>query len=145
MPVTDEMVAPLRALLTRRYEEHDRLFGILDPKAKNPGYRVLVSAAFVVAVERRFSPDVKPEEVIEFVADARSRSPHFADRMDPVIAERVVLAAVTGQSLDDIDPRTSWEAQSVLMSAIVGSEGLDDAGLNAFLAEARKLADEWLA
>jgi hypothetical protein len=65
--------------------------------------------------------------------------------MDPVIAERVVMAVLTGQSLDDVDPRTSWEAQSVLMAAIVGAESLDDAGLDAFLAEARKLADEWLA
>jgi hypothetical protein len=99
----------------------------------------------VIAVERHFLPDVSPEEVIEFVAGARSRSPHFADRMDPVIAERVVMAVLTGQSLDDVDPRTSWEAQSVLMAAIVGAESLDDAGLDAFLAEARKLADEWLA
>jgi hypothetical protein len=83
MPVTDEIVAPLRALLTRQYVEYDRLFGLLDPKAKNPGYRVLVSAAFVVAVERRFSPDVSQEEVIEFVADARSRPTDPASTSGP--------------------------------------------------------------
>jgi hypothetical protein len=31
------------------------------------------------------------------------------------------------------------------MVAIVYGENLDDAGLDAFLAEARKLADQWLA
>ena len=144
MPVTDETVAPLRALLARQYEEYDRLFALLTPTAKNPGYRVLVSAAFVVAVERRFTRDVSPGEVMEFVADVRSRFPQVADQLDPVIGERVILAVFSGESLDDIDARTSWEVQSTLMTAIVAGENFDDAGLDGFLAEARKLADEWL-
>lgn len=145
MPVTDETVAPLRALLTRQYEEHDRLLALLSPTAKNPGYRVLVSSAFVVAVERRFARDVSPGDVMEFVADVRSRSPQLADQLDPVTGERVILAVFSGESLNDIDARKSWEAQSMLMTAIVGGENFDDAGLEGFLAEARKLADEWLA
>lgn len=82
---------------------------------------------------------------MEFVGDARSRSPEVAGQVDPKTAERVIMAAFTGQPLDDIDPRTSWETQLVLMAAIIGDEHLDDAGLDAFLAEARKLADQWLA
>lgn len=53
MPLTDQQVAPLHALLVRQYEESQRLFALLDQTAK--GYRVLVSAAFMVAVERRFA------------------------------------------------------------------------------------------
>lgn len=145
MPVTDEQAAPLRALLARQPEEHDRLFGLLDQKAKKTGYQALVSAAFVTAVQRRFARDVSPGEVIEFVGDVRSRSSHFAGQVDPVIAERVIMAVFNGDSLDDLDARKSFEAQSVLMVAIIYDENLDDARLDAFLAEARKMADEWLA
>lgn len=145
MPVTDEQVAPLRAQLSRQPAEHLRLFDLLDQTAKRTGYRTLVSAAFVTAVERRFAPDVSPAEVIEFVGDVRSRSAQVADQVDPRTAERVVMAVFTGHSLDDIDAPTSWEIQLALMAAIIGDEHLDDAGLDAFLAEARKLADQWLA
>ena len=75
----------------------------------------------------------------------RSRSPQAADQVDPMIAERLILGVFTDESLDDVDPRASFEAQLLLMVAIVGDEHLDDAGLDAFLAEARKLADQWLA
>lgn len=104
-----------------------------------------MSAAFVIAAQRRFAPNVSTDELIEFVADVRSRSPEVADKVDPTAAERVLMAVFTGQPIDDIAPRTSWGTQLVLMAAIIGDEHLDDEGLDAFLAEARKLADQWLA
>jgi hypothetical protein len=145
VPVTDEQVAPLRAQLARQPAEHQRLFSLLDQAAKRTGYRALVSAAFVVAAQRRFARDASPGQVIEFVGDVRSRSPEVAGQVDPATAERVVMAVFTGQPLDDVDARASWETQLVLMAAIIGDEHLNDAGLDAFLAEARKLADQWLA
>ena len=144
MPVTDEQAAPVRALLARLPDEHDRLFGLLDQKARKTGYQALVSAAFVVAVQRRFARDVTAEEVIQFVGDIRARFPRSADQVDPVIAERLIMGVFNEDSLEDIDRRKSFEVQSVLMVFIIYDENLDDAGLNAFLAEARKLADQWL-
>jgi hypothetical protein len=145
MPVTDEQAASLRALLARQPDEHLRLFNLLDQNSRKTGYQALVSAAFMTAVERRFARDVSPAEVIEFVGQVRSRSLHFADRVDPVIAERVIMAVLADDSLDDIDPYKSLEAQSTLLAALVYDEDLDDAGLDAFLAKAREVADEWLA
>lgn len=145
MPVTDEQVAPLRAQLAGQPAEHLRLFDLLDQTSKRTAYRTLVSAAFMIAAERRFAPDVSPDVVIEFVADVRSRSAQVADQVDPKTAERVIMAVFTGQSLDDIDAATSLQIQLILMAAIIGDERLDDAGLDAFLAEARKLADQLLA
>jgi hypothetical protein len=144
MPVTDEVVAPLRAQLARDYDEHQRLFARLDPAAQRSGYRALGSAAFVVAVQRRFGAEANRSDVIEFVGSARARGSEVADQVDPEIAERVIMAFYTGQSLDDIDPRTSWEHQMILMAAIIAGEHLDDDGLDSFLDEARKLADQWL-
>jgi vacuolar-type H+-ATPase catalytic subunit A/Vma1 len=145
MPVTDDQVAPLRAQLAGQPEEHLRLFNLLDQNAKNTGYQALVSAAFVTAVQRRFAPEASLREVVEFVGSVRSRSPQVAEKIDPVIAERVIMGVLADDSLDDIDARKSFETQLVLMAAIVGGENLDDAGLDAFLAQARKLADQWLA
>jgi hypothetical protein len=61
------------------------------------------------------------------------------------VTERVIMGVLADDSLDDIDARKSFETQLVLMAAIVGGENPDDAGLDAFLAQARKLADQWLA
>jgi hypothetical protein len=99
----------------------------------------------VTAAERRFARDVRPVEVIEFVGNVRLTSPQVADQVDPVIAERVITAVFNDDSLDDIDARESFQIQLLLMVAIVGGENLDDAGLDAFLVQARKLADQWLA
>lgn len=144
MPVTDEQVAPLRAQLTGQLEEHLRRFSLLDRDSKNTGYHALVSAAFVTAVEHRYAPDVSLEEVIEFVGNVRSVSPRVADDVDPLIAERVIMAVFNDDSLDDIDARKSLETQILMMVAIVREEHFDDAGLEAFLAKARKLADQWI-
>ena len=144
MPVTDEQVASLRAQLSRQPEEHLRLFNLLDHESKKTGYQALVSAAFVVAVQRRFASGAGMEEVMEFVGGVRSRSSLAADQLDPVIAERVIMSVLADDSLDDVDARQSFQAQLVLMAAIVGDEDLEDAGLDAFLAQARKLADKWL-
>lgn len=144
MLITDEQVAPLRAQLSRNPEEHRRLFAKLDQDSKNTGYAALVSAAFVVAARRRFNK--KPEaEVIEFIGDVRSRSAGLADQVDPTLAERLIKSAFTGQPVDDVDGQLSWETQIVLMAAIVADEQLDDAGLDEFLAKARKMADAWLS
>jgi hypothetical protein len=104
-----------------------------------------VSAAFVIAAQHRFPQGASQAEVIEFAADVRSRSDKVADQVDPGTAERVLMYVFTEQTLDDIDARASWETQLALMAAIVGDEHLDDAGLDAFLAQARALADRWLA
>jgi hypothetical protein len=145
MPVTDEQVAPLRAQLAGDREEHQRLFSLLDPADKRTGYRVLGSAAFVIAVQRRFGPRADRADVIEFVGNVRATAPEVANKVDPQIAERVIMGVFTGESINDIDPRVSWENQMILMASIVSGERLDGAGLEEFLGEARKLADKWIA
>lgn len=143
MPVTDEQVAPLRAQLSRQYDEHQRLFGQLD-SAAHPGYRRLVSAAFCVAAERRFPAGSTASDVIQFVGDARSRTDRMTE-IDPSIAERVIRAVISDEDIDDIDARTSWETQMVLLAAMTFDARYDAAGLDEFLSEARKLADQWMS
>jgi hypothetical protein len=144
MPLTDKQVAPLRAQMAGNLEEHRRLLAQLDPAEIQNPYRQLVSAAFCVAAERRFPEGSSRSDVINFVANARSRTERFGE-VDPQVAERVILAVVGSERIGDIDPKTSFEAQMLLLAAFTADAKYDAAGLEDFLADARKLADQWSA
>jgi len=144
MPVTDEQVAPLRAQLGGYIAEYRQLLAQLSPAEVRKEYRMLATAAFCVAAERRFPSGSTTADVIEFVGDARSRTESLA-AIDPRVAERVILAVVGDEDVDDVDPKTSFETQLLLLAAMTADQHYDAAGLEEFLTEARKLADQWLA
>lgn len=144
MTVTDDQAAALRAYLAGDFDTHRRLRGQLDPAAAATGYAALLGAAFCVAVEHRFTGNDSPAAVIDFVADVRSRSEGLGGKIDPVAAERLIRAVYTDEQIDDLDRETRIRSQFLLLAALVVDEHLDDAGLDAFTAEARKLADAWL-
>jgi hypothetical protein len=70
MPVTDDQVAALHALLTDDMVRYRFLFDGLDRAAAKKGYTALVTAAFAEAVERRFEKDHRPGAIVEFIVDA---------------------------------------------------------------------------
>lgn len=144
MPVTDEQVAPLRAQLSGKLEEHQRLLAQLDKSAVNDGYRRLVTAAFCIAADRRFPPGSTDADVIQFVSDARSRTERMTE-IDPRMAERIIRAAISDENVDDIDPRSSWQTQILLLAAMTADARYDATGLDNFLSEARTLADQWMS
>jgi hypothetical protein len=145
MPVTDEQVAPLRAQLSGRTAEHQRLFAQLSEEDVQTGYRALVTAAFMIAVERRFGRQTSPAALVEFVAEMRARSDSLAAKIDPRTGERVLRAVYINDRLDDLDARTVWQTQLLLLAGLVASARLDDSALDEMLAEARKLADQLIA
>jgi hypothetical protein len=102
----------------------------------------MVNGAFARAVQRRFGTPHQPADVIEFVADARSRSDRVAQEIDPRIAERVILMVLGDGSVADVSKTTLASTQLLLLGALVADEHFDDAGLDAFLASSRKLADQ---
>jgi hypothetical protein len=55
-----------------------------------------------------------------------------------------VQTVYTSEQIDDIDPRKAWETQLLLLAGLIGDEQLDDAGLENFLGQARKLADQMI-
>jgi hypothetical protein len=143
MAVTDEQVAALRAQLAGDTAEYRRRIADLDTAADRDGYTALLSAAFVVAAERRFSVGSEVGDVLKFVADVRGRTPDAGDDIDARTAERLILAAVSDADIDDIDTDTAILTQLMLLAALTADAQYDDAGLDAFLVEARALADEW--
>lgn len=143
MPVTTDQVATLRAYLAGDFDSHKRLFGQLDRTAAQTGYTALLTAAFFEAVDRRFAQNGTTAAVVEFVADVRARHLKRADELEPHVAERLILAILTDEDIDDLDTEAKIQTQIILLYALIADERLDDAGLDEFLVEARKLADEW--
>lgn len=144
MPVTDEQEAALHAMLAKRFDVYEEKLQALDRDAARTGYSALVSAAFAAAADERFPEGTTTANVIEYVGEVRTRGEGTA-RLDPRIAERVILAVISSETIDDIDDTTSFQHQLVLLAALIGDADLDEAGLNAFMAKSRKLADTWLA
>jgi len=142
MPVTDDQVAVLRALLADDQDLYKALYAQLDRDRDNAGYIAMITAAFAEAAERRFGKNYQLADVIEFVADARARSERAAQELDPLIAERVIEVALGQGSVADVSKTTIASTQLLLLAALVADEHFNDACLDAFLADARKLADQ---
>lgn len=145
MPVTNQQAATMQAQLAGNLAEYQQLLARLDSKADSPGYSALLTAAFHNAVDLRFNRDSTLDEVTEFVADVRARSERLRDALDPRIAERVIVAAVGGNYVHDLEPAESNKIKTVLLTALIADMDLDDAGLDEFIAKARAFADELLS
>ncbi|HEY3685862.1 MAG TPA: hypothetical protein VGL93_22710 [Streptosporangiaceae bacterium] len=102
-----------------------------------------MTAAFVTAADHRFGRGSAGDEVIRFVADARARYGDVGGEVNPEAAERLVRAVYEEVDIDDIDAETMGRAQLVMLTALVADERYDGESLDAFLAKARSLADEW--
>jgi hypothetical protein len=143
MEVTADQVAAMRAFLAGDLEEHKQLYDRLDKTSKT-AYLALIEAAFLKAADRRFAKDGSPDDLIEFVGTIRSRSERLGENIDPLVAERLIRAALGEESVDDLDDAIRFGTEVVLLAGLIFDRDLDDAGLDQFLAESRTLADEWL-
>lgn len=145
MPVTDDQVAALRALLSDDMDRHRQLFAGLDRAAAKKGYTALVTAGFIEAVERRFGAGYQPADIVTFVAGIRARSDRLARDLDPDVAERVIRVVLEDAPVDDLSRDTVTGAQLLLLVGIIAGAHLDGLGLDEFLAAARKLADQLMS
>lgn len=144
MQVTDDEVAALRAMLAGDPERFKELVDQLDRPHAAIGYTALLAAAFGEAVLRRFGKKHTHREIIEFVADARSRSENLAADIDPDAGERLIGAALGEATTQGMAREAKINAQFLLLVALIAAERLEDAGLDAFLADARSMADEMI-
>lgn len=144
MAVSAEEVATLRTYLSGNMDEYRRMQEQLDPVAARSGYSALIAAAFFEAVDRQFAkPGTTAADIIKYVGHVRARSARVSEALDPRAAERVIRHALGDGSIRDLDDDTVIGAQIVILSALIADEQLDDAGLDQFMADARKLADQW--
>lgn len=146
MPVTDDEVAALRAFLSGDLDLYHQIRRGLDHSAATRASdSAPVAAAFFEAVDRRFGDSGTAADVISYVADVRARSGEVAEQVDPQAAERLIRAVMTDETIADIDTETKGRVFIVFLGALISDEQLDDDGLDAFLAQARKTADGFLS
>jgi hypothetical protein len=126
-------------------DRHQQLFAGLDRAEAKKGYPALVTAAFIEAVERRFGTSSQPADIVAFVADVRARSDRLASRLDPDVSERAIQAVLGEGTVRGLDKEAVTGAKLLLMAGLIADARLDDAGLDEFLAAARKLADQLMS
>lgn len=143
MTVTQEQVATLRAHLAGDFDEYNRLWAKLDRKSADSGYITLIAAAFFEAVDRRFAKSATNSDIIEFVGSVRSRFDETGKDVDANAAETLIRAALGNDSGAELDDDTVVSTQITVLTALILDEHLDDAGLDQFMRDACRIADEW--
>lgn len=145
MPITDAMAATLQAQLAGRTDEHVRLLRQLDKEEVQSEYPVLVAAAFFLATNRRFRKSGTPvdrSQIINFVASLRERTAEAAEKVDPHVAERLLLAVLGEGTIADIEDNTVYTTELFLLAGLTADAKMSDAELEAFITKARAMADE---
>ncbi|MFD0823654.1 hypothetical protein ACFQ0D_36225, partial [Micromonospora zhanjiangensis] len=130
--------AALHDLIGGQVRQHDRrLRRFSEPDWQR--YADLLSGAFLLAVRRRFRPGQERAPIIRFVATVRERFDHTGHDLDPVIAERLVWAAL-GEGKPEPATSAAMAAQTLLVLGLLEDEGMAETELDEFLATADTLA-----
>lgn len=141
--ISAEQMTALRTLLTGNLDEHRQVIAEMDQGGGWRGYNELITAAFFEAVDRRFGTRYTLPDIVEYVADVRTRFRDPNRGIDPNIAERLIRKALGEGTTRGIDKKTLLHTEGVLLVALIVDEQFDDDAMDAFLAEARALADRW--
>ena len=148
MPVTDDQVRALDAYLSGDFATYDRLRTQLSGMADQSAWGALIGAGFFEAVDRRFVKGTTVSDdaaIVAYIADVRARSDKLAEDVNPTVAERLIQDSLGRGSVDDIDGKTRLGTRFLLLAALIIDEQLDERGIEAFLAQAREVANQWLA
>jgi hypothetical protein len=144
MTVSDQQVAALRATLALDAAQAQEWRAQLVGSGDLDGFSELVYAAFVLAVRRYFPMAWARADVVRYVGSVRARGLD-GDDIDPVIAEALIMRALgAGEALHaSIEAKVA--VQTILLGSLTADLELDSSSLSLFVAEARELADQWLA
>lgn len=144
--VADEDIAALRALLSG---DSARFREIRDAPGRAGTKRTWVAvllAAFTQAVYLRFGADAAREEVAAYVADVRGRSEAIARGFTAYEAEQLIMMLVSDAvEASGVSARAKGAILIAFTVAVVSDARLDDLAIEAFLAIARRKADQWHA
>ncbi|GAA0555379.1 hypothetical protein [Actinomadura livida] len=143
MKITDLQAATLRAQLAGQGEEHQRLLSQLTTPEDREGYSLLLAVGFFEAVNRRFQAKrdaVDNDAIIDFVANLRARTREVAERLDPVVAEKMILHALGKGDLVGIDENTKLSGQILILSGLIADSAPTEAELDAFMSKVKGMA-----
>lgn len=144
MPVTDDVVAIVRAYLEVDGERARQLLDALD-ESQNFAYQAMIAGTFMAAVTRKFNKQSSRDEIIDYVAQVRSRSEEMADALEPSATERMIESIYSDVDIDDIHPRTVMSIEIFIAVAIVTDKGISGPELEDFLTTARQYGEKILS
>jgi len=144
MPVTGEQVTALRAFLAFD-PVYERLTRELAASGRWPGFGELVYSAFATAVRRRFAPTWTSAQVVRFTAQVRNGLRTEGVDLDPLATEILIRQALGERVTSSHDDNAQAQVMMFVLGELMSEEHLDESGLDAFLAEARAMANARLA
>lgn len=139
MAVSSELTEMLRALLrgevdtvAQQAESHDDWNTVAE----------VIDAAFVLALERKFTPDDDPRDIAAYASKVSAQYKSEGGKaLSAVVGDAVMWAALGEDHLrDDIDPKELTLAQMILLHALISEEQLTEPQRDAFLAQATQNA-----
>lgn len=138
--ISDVHVALLRAEIDGDADAARRACEQVAAQHAEDGFGALTQAAFVITARREFAPTWSRPEVIRYVAVVRTLFSEKPDLLNPSVAENELRNAL-GESLPPWpDDTARATAQLILLTALVQTLQLDDAGVDELLSQARELA-----
>lgn len=148
MQVTDDIEATVRAYLRGDTPEYNQRFAVINRARERDtvaAFRSMVIAAFLLTVQYKFSKDSPRDEIIDYVAEIRSRADSLAEDIDPTTAERMITSVFTDENTSDIDTGTEVTIQMLFATAIVDDERIQGQLFEDLIASTRKLANDLLS
>jgi hypothetical protein len=137
--ITDWHIAWVRAFVSQDAEQLKPMLGQMPHTCEPDGTSVMLRAAFVQAVSRRFGGQTRAD-IVRFVAHARIRRGRNAPPIDPAVAEKLIMAVLTGTPTEGLT--NLQQAQHIiLLSELIEDENPTDAELDRIMAEARTFAE----
>lgn len=140
-PSIDSAVAELRAFLAADMDLHRRLSEAQDADGKR-AFAAVLTIAFTRAAEKRFGKHPSPEDVINFVADARART--VGPSCPPEDAEKVIRGFLGEEELlATVDIRARGAAQNAMLFAITHENDDAPGQIDGLLAQAAEEAETY--
>ncbi len=139
MAIKPELIEYIRSLVRGDREANDRAEEVLNAEGWDEFPR-FINTLFFIAVERRFTAESDPAEIIALVASIRADFSRGGPALDPLAAENLVKAV--------FDPAIEWtddlemvgQIQAAVVYKILSTENLTDDELSDVLAEAAESA-----
>lgn len=103
----------------------------------------MLGAGFFLAARERLGNRTTKGEVIRLVAEIRSTFASTKVDLDPELAEKMLISALTGETgeVEDAEQSALLETELVVLWHLLGDASEDK--LDRFLVEVDQLAEEW--
>jgi hypothetical protein len=136
-PAIDNSVTVLHALLTEDMNAFHRLYAAQDDEEQR-AFAAVLTVAFMKAAVERFGEHPSPDDIIEFVADARTRVVG-PETVPPEDAEHAIRAALGEDHLiGAMGGRAYGAAQTSMLFAIIHENDVSTERIDGLLDEAAR-------